>query len=257
MSHRTVDAGRGIEWIKRIIEIIKGNPVAFLVMGLILGVIAIIPVLGSLALLVLMPTFYAGFCWAAREQDQGRQADIKHLFQGFNEPGRLGPLVTLCLPQVAAGIVAFVLVVIFFGGAMLTGGLAAAGGDGNPAALFGALGGGAIVLFLLLFALFIAVWMMLLFAIPKVMFDGEAPFDAMKASFPAALANLVPIIVFALIVGVVFFIATIALAFLGLVGSLIVLALLYPVVGVAHYVIWRDVFGTSDAIAQSPPPPPA
>lgn len=255
MSYRTVDAGRGIEWIKRIIEVIKGNPIAFLVMGLILGVIAIIPVLGSLALLVLLPTFYAGFCWAAREQDQGRQADIKHLFQGFNEPGRLGPLVTLCLPQVAAGIVAFVLVVIFFGGAMLSGGLAAAGGDGNPLAIVGALGGGAFVLLVLMFALFIAVWMMLLFAIPKVMFDGEAPFDAMKESFAAALANLVPIIVFALVVGVSFMIIV---AILGVIPFLPIaaVALLYAVIGVAHYVIWRDVFGASAATSELPPPPP-
>jgi len=252
MSYRTVEAGRGIEWIKQIIEVIKGNPVAFLVMGLILGVIAIIPVLGSLALLVLLPTFYAGICYAAREQDQGRQADIKHLFQGFNEPGRIGPLVTLCLPQVAAGIAIFILAVILAGGAILSGGL---GGDSNPAAIFGAMGLGFVVLMLLGFAIFVAVWMMLVFAIPKVMFDGEAPFPAMKESFSAALANIVPIIVFALVLGVGFLVVAGILSLIPLIGVIAAMALLYAILGVSYYVIWRDVYGASNN--EVPPPPPA
>lgn len=256
MTHRTVEAGRGIEWLKQIIEIIKGNPVAFLVMGLILGVIAIIPLLGSLAILVLLPTFYAGFCYAAREQTHGRQADIKHLFQGFNEPGRIGPLVTLCLPQVAAGVVAVILVVMLVGGAMLSGGLAA-GGDADPTAMFAALGGTGFVLFLLLFALFVAVWLMLIFAIPRVMFEGEAPFAAMKDSFTVALANLVPIIVFALIVGICFMIIGAILAFIPLPGMIAAVAIFYAVIGVAHYVIWRDICGDQVESASLPPAPPA
>lgn len=255
MAFRTVEAGRGIEWIKQIIDVIKGNPVAFLVMGLILGVIAIIPLLGSLALLVLLPAFYAGFCYAAREQTQGRLADIKHLFQGFNEPGRIGPLVTLCLPQVAAGVVAVVLVFLLVGGAILSGGLAA-GGDANPAAMFSALGVTGLVLFLLLFALFVAVWMMLLFAIPKVMFEGTEPFPAMKESFAAALANLVPIIVFALIVGISFMIVGAILSLIPLLGMIAAVALFYAVIGVAHFVIWRDVFGAEDTSSVLPPPAP-
>lgn len=254
MSYRTVDAGRGIEWIKQIIAIIMGNPVAFLVMGLILGVIAIIPVLGSLALLVLLPTFYAGICHAAREQDQGRQADIKHLFQGFNEPGRIGPLVTLCLPQVAAGIVVLVLAVIFAGGAMLSGGLASAG-NADPTAIIGAMGAGLVVLMALGFVIFLAVWMTLVFAIPKVMFDGEAAFPAMKESFSAALANLVPIIVFALVLGIGFLIVGAILSLVPLLGAIAAMALLYALLGVAYYVIWRDVYGAS--ASGLPPPPPA
>jgi len=255
MTHRTVKAGRGIEWLKQIIEIIKGNPVAFLVMGLILGVIAIIPLLGTLAILVLLPTFYAGFCYAAREQTHGRMADIKHLFQGFNEPGRIGPLVTLCLPQVAAGVVAGILAVILVGGALLSGGLAS-GGDADPTAMFAALGGSGVLLFLLIFALFVAVWLMLIFAIPKVMFDGEAAFPAMKESFSAALANLVPIIVFALIVGISFMIIGGILAFIPLLGMIAAVAIFYAVVGVAHYVIWRDIYGDQAETASLPPAPP-
>ncbi len=252
MSYRTVDAGHGIEWIKQIIEVIRGNPVAFLVMGLILGVIAIVPLLGSLALVVLLPTFYAGIAYAAREQDQGRQADIKHLFQGFNEPGRIGPLVTLCLPQVAAGVLLVLVALISVGGAIMGGAL---GANTNSTAILGAMGVGALILILAGIVAGIAVFMAVLFAIPKVMFDGEAAFPAMKESFSAALANLVPIIVFALVLGIGFVIIIAILSLIPLIGPIAAMALLYAFLGVAHYVIWRDVYGTGTV--ELPPPPPA
>jgi hypothetical protein len=254
MTYRTVDAGRGIEWIKQIVEVIKGNPAAFLLMGLIPAVIAIIPFLGGLALLLLLPTFYAGIAYAAREQDQGRPADVKHLFQGFNEPGRIGPLVTLCLPQVAAMVVMLILGVVLVGGAMLGGGLGASGNI-NPAALLGGMGFGFLLLMLIGIAVGIAVFMAVLFAIPKVMFDGDAPFPAMQASFSAALANLVPIIVFGLVVGIAIVIVAALIGWIPVFGMIAVLTLVYAVIGVAHYVIWRDVYGAR--AADLPPPPPA
>jgi hypothetical protein len=252
MAYRTVDAGRGIEWIKQIFALIAANPVAFLVMGLIVGVIAIIPLIGTLAVLVLLPTFYAGIAYAAREQDQGRQADIKHLFQGFNEPGRIGPLVTLCLPQVAAGVLFFILALIFVGGAILGGGL---GADANPAAIFGAMGFGFVILLLVGLVVTIAVYMAVLFAIPKVMFDGEAAFPAMKESFSAALANLVPIIVFGLVVGIAFMILAALIGWIPILGMIVLFSLIYAFIGVSHYVIWRDVYQPADT--GLPPPPPA
>jgi uncharacterized membrane protein len=110
---------------------------------------------------------------------------------------------------------------------------------------------------LLGFAIFVAVWMMLVFAIPKVMFDGEAPFPAMKESFSAALANLVPIIVFALVLGVGFLIVGGILSLIPLLGAIAAMALLYAILGVSYYVIWRDVYGVPAGSTELPPPPPA
>ena len=49
MSFGKVDAGNGLNWLTEAIGIVFRNPVAFLVMGLIVGVINFIPFLGSLA----------------------------------------------------------------------------------------------------------------------------------------------------------------------------------------------------------------
>jgi hypothetical protein len=55
MSIRNVPAARGFEWIARAIQLILKNPVPFLLMGLVVGVIYVIPILGSLVIGILGP----------------------------------------------------------------------------------------------------------------------------------------------------------------------------------------------------------
>ena len=259
MSQRNFPAGHGIEWLKQTFNLLKQNPLPFLLMGLILGVMAIIPVLGSLALLILAPTFYAGIAYAAREQDQGRPADFKQLFQGFNEPGRLGPLIALCLPQVAAAIVLTVLSVVLLGGAIMSG---AALSDGSGAAALAAFGVGGLILVVIAFAVGLAVFMLQVFAVPKVMFEGGDAFAAMKQSFAAAMANIGAILVFVVVLSVGVLVPAALLSWLPFIGMLIVLSAFYAFFGVALYVIYRDVYGVPAAsiaatFVPAPPSPPA
>ncbi len=95
MDARKVDAGKGFAWITGAVELIFKNPLVFLVMGLIFAVIGIVPILGSLALLVIGPALLGGMVYAAREQAAGRPADIAQLFQAFREPGKIGPILLL------------------------------------------------------------------------------------------------------------------------------------------------------------------
>jgi hypothetical protein len=97
MSYRSVEAGRGASWIREGYELVMRNPGVFLTMALILAVLQAIPLL-NLAMVVLGAALFGGFLWAMREQDAGRPAELRHLFTAFQVPGKLGPMIVLCLP---------------------------------------------------------------------------------------------------------------------------------------------------------------
>src|SRR3982750_193105 len=146
MSFQKVGAGQGVEWLKGGIELVKANPVVFLVNSLIfciiVGVLSFIPILGSIAVALLAPVFAAGMMYAYREQHEGRTPAIEHLFQGFKEPGRIGPLLILGLPAIVAAVVMLVLTFALLGGAIMGGamsgsGTAAAASIGGSIALVG------------------------------------------------------------------------------------------------------------------------
>ena len=80
MSIQQVPAGNGLQWLTGAVNLILKNPVPFALMGLLVAVIAIVPILGSLALIVLGPALYGGIIFAAREQEAGRPVDFQQLF---------------------------------------------------------------------------------------------------------------------------------------------------------------------------------
>lgn len=242
MGARKIQAGSGIEWIGGAFQLILQNPVAFLVMGLIVAAIGIVPLLGGLVTIVLGPALYGGIVHAAREQDQGRNADIGQLFRAFSEPGKIGPMIMLCLPSIAGAVLLFVLLIIFVGGALLGGGLSALG-SGSSSAILGALGGSALVLVPLVLAIALAIYALQFFAIPRVMLEGVDPMAAMKQSFSDCLANAGAFLVFVgvLMVGVI--VLGVVLAVLGFLGSLLVFTVLAPVVGCGLYLAWRQAYG--------------
>src|SRR5215467_12941006 len=143
MSYGKVDAGSGLGWLTEAIGLVFKNPVVFLVMGLILAAINFVPILGGLALTIFGPAFIGGIVFAAREEAEGRKAEIPHLFRAFQEPGKIGQMLLLCLPAIAGGAILVVLALVFGIGALIGGGITAAGGSGFG---WGALGGGMLVL---------------------------------------------------------------------------------------------------------------
>lgn len=262
MGVQAMGGGHGIEWLKQAVGVIQKNPVAFLVMGLIVAILAMIPLI-NLVVVILMPTFYAGIAYAARQQESGGAADIKHVFQGFSEPGRMGPLLTLCLPYVAVGLVVGIAAMVIGFGAVASAGLAS-GAEPNMGAIFGAMGAGLFVVVALGIAGAVIAMMLTVFAVPLVMFEGRDAFPAMKESFAAASANLIPLIVFVVLIFVAILAITVLLGGIPVLGVLIMLAVLataYALIGIAHWLCYRDVFGGRSAVASSanvmPPPPPA
>lgn len=248
MSSRKFEIGDVFNWFTSAIQLAMKNPGVFIVMALIYAVISAIPLL-NLAVVVIGPALQGGFVWAAREEEQGRKADISHLFIAFQQPGKAGPMITLCLPTVALMLVVGVIVFVMFAGAIFAASSGSSGGAGLGFAGMALAG-------LLMIPAAIAVAFMLYFAVPRVMLDGVAPFDAMKESFAICMANLVAIVVGFLCVGIAFFIIAILIGWIPLIGALALGILGALIGGPSMYFAHRQVFGSSEP-AQPPMAPPA
>lgn len=255
MAFEKVPAGNGVQWITESVNLIMKNPAPFLLMGLVIGVISIVPFLGQLALLVLGPALYGGIMYAAREEQSGRKADLQHLFQAFKEPGKLPKMLFLCLPTVAAAIIVGVLAVMMLGGALL--GIGAASND--SAAGLAAAGAGILVVLVIGLAVGLVVFALTFFATPRVMLEDAEPIDAMKDSARAVLANIGPVIVYVVILIVAFLILGVILSLIPFIGPLLLTVAITPLVSVAAYIAWRQVYRhdiTREIPPAQPPVPP-
>lgn len=257
MAFRKVAADSSIRWIGEAFRLVMGNPVPFLLMGLLIGVVALVPVIGTLALAIVGPTLYAGIVYATREQAAGRAADFQHLFVGFQE-GRLPRLLMLCLPGIAAGLLLAVLLMVFVGGALVSAGVSAATDSDAIAAL--GVGGGGLVVLLLALVVGVAAYAMVFFAIPRVMLTEVEPIEAMRDSFRACLANIGAFLLF---IGAVFLGAMVVSLLTGWISSviaqLIATTVLIPLVSATLYFAFRDVYrdDITQELPSAPAPPPS
>jgi len=252
MSFAKVEAGKGVNWLTEGVRLVMANPVAFLVMGLIVAVINLVPILGGLALTICGPALLGGIIYAAREQAEGRKAEIPHLFRAFQEPGKIGPMLLLCLPSIAGGVLLLICFFVFGLGALI-GGLS---GAADSSTGVGALGGGLVVIVLITVALMFVIYALQFFAVPRVMFDGIEPFAAMKESLNVCLANVGAFIVFGVVLAVAFVVLAIVLMFIPLLGWLALITAMTVVFACGEYFAWREVFAGSTSTANIPPPPP-
>jgi uncharacterized membrane protein len=236
---RAVDAGRGASWWGEAWRLFTPGVGVWLLITLILIVLnvvgAIIPVVGALAMQILMPVFAGGLMLGCRALDRGNPLTVAHLFAGFSQ--RTGPLLVLGLLYTGLAILITLIVagmmVAVFGVAIL--GMLT--GAADPAETGVALGSvvvavllGLLFFLLLLLPLIMAIW----FAPALVMLGGFAPGAAMKTSFRGCLRNSVPFLVY-LVIGIV--LAVIASIPLGL-GWFV----LGPVTIATVYTSYCDIF---------------
>lgn len=228
-----VPAGNGWSWIAQGWNLFKRQPGMWIGIVVVFAVISIvaamIPFIGSLALMVLFPVFTAGLMLGCRDLAEGGELAFGHLFAGFRE--RLGTLaavggIYLGVTMAIALVVGIVTGASMF--AMMSGGAAA-----DPAAAAGAVAGVALamlVMLALMLPLFMAVW----FAAPLVVFHERSALEAMKESFSGCLRNIVPFLLYGLI-----------LMLLGIVASLPVglgWLVLGPVMAASVYTAYRNIF---------------
>jgi uncharacterized membrane protein len=230
-SGRIVPAGHGWDWIVAAWELFKRQPgmwVAVVVLfAIILIAMAMIPVLGSIGLIVLAPVFTGGIVLGCRELDQGRELQIGHLFAGFRE--RFGTLVSVGLLYLAASFVIALVVGLVTGAGMWS-----LLGGGADAVSVGAAGLTVLLAFLVMMALMVPVFMAIWFAPPLVLFHEQGAGEAMKNSFFACMKNIVPFLVYGAILFVLAILASIPLG----AGWLV----LGPVMAGSLYAAYRDIF---------------
>ncbi len=273
MSHQSVEASRGHAWFRGAIDLIAHNPVPLLVIALLFvigtSVVSLVPVLGTLAVIALTPVLGGGFMYALREEHEGRGAQIEHLLRGFQEPGRLLPLMLLGVPALIAGILVAIALIVFVGAAALQMIASGASSSVDPASL-ASLGIGVLVALMFGLLLVLAAAAIVVFAVPRVMLDGIEPFTAMKESLAASLSNVGALLVFTLMFVAALLVLLVATALVGwipLLGQLVALLAWFAFgvgwIAVSNggvFLAYRDLWPASaatDIVLPYGPPPPA
>lgn len=222
----SLPAGNGKAWIAGGWEIFKRAPgvwigmyVALLVLSVALSFVPIV----NLAVNVLYPIFMGGLALGCKALDDGEELQFSHLFAGFQtNAGQLALVGVLYLVgMVLIGIVVGVLAVLLVGTGMQ-------GGMGGLPFL------GTALLVLIGAAAAIPLAMAFWFAPTLVVLGGIPAWDAMKLSFSGSLRNIVPFLVYGLLL---MLLGVIALIPLGL--GLLVFG---PVVFASIYAAYRDIY---------------
>jgi uncharacterized membrane protein len=230
---RAVEAGRGWDWIAAGWELFKkqaGMWIALvLVAFVIFFVLALIPVVGSLATFVLSPVFAAGVLVGSREVDEGRALEVGHLFAGFKQ--KFAQLLTVGGIYLGSAVVIALVVGLATGASIFTM-MSGAGAEASPAAVLSML-----LALLIMLALLVPVVMAVWFAPALVLFHDKGAVDAMKESFAGCLRNVVPFLVYGIVIMVFGVIASIPLG-LGWLA-------LGPVLCTSFYVSYKDIYLTA------------
>lgn len=228
---QSVPAGNGWAWIRDGFAMFRQQPGTWILIVIVFIAIAfvtgVIPFVGSLALQLLTPVFTGGIMLACRQLDEGGEISVGALFAGFSNRG--GQLVLLGL----VGLLAIVLIVMATGLVFGIGGLAlfSDGATDQRAAI----GFATMMLALLVgLALSLPVYMALWFS-PALIVLNDLPLGAaIKASFSGCLRNVVPFLVY----GVVLFVFLV----LAMIPALLGLLVMLPVLFASIYTSYRDIY---------------
>jgi len=230
---RAVDAGRGWEWIAEAFTLFKKQPgiwililIAFVACSI---VVAFIPLIGPLANVLLVQVFMGGLMLGARALDHGEELEIGHLFAGFSR--NTGDLVVLGVLALVGWILAFIPAMVIAGAGVV---MAVLFGGSHAAAGAGALGLSFVLAMLVSLALALPLYMALWFAPSLVVFNNLKPVEAMKVSFFGCLKNIVPFLLY----GVVMMVLCVVAAIPVMLGYLV----LGPVIIASIYTGYRDIF---------------
>ena len=227
---RTVDAGRGIEWLKQGWQLFVKNPGIWIAIAVILLVVVVVlsfvPVVGTLAANFLMPVFAGGILLGCKSLKDGGDIAIDNLFAGFKQ--NTGNLIMVGVFYLVGMVIVTALVFVIGGGAAVTGGMIGHGPGMGMAV------GGFFIAMLVMLALMVPLAMAVWFAPALVVFRNVAPLDAMKASFSVCLKNIVPFLVYGVIL---FVLCVLAMIPFGL-GMLIMV----PVMMGSVYASYVEIF---------------
>jgi hypothetical protein len=229
-----VPAGHGWTWIAGGWRLFKRQPGIWVAIAVIAIVISIafylMRAFGMILGILLTPVFTAGAVIGAKALDEGRELEIAHLFAGFTN--RFGALIAVGAIYLVVWLAIVVVSALVTGVSVWV--MLGAGPDLASAAMSEMIW--ILLAWLIALGLMVPLFMAVWFAPPLAVFNELGAFDALKASFLGCLRNIVPFLIYGLIVFGFAILASIPL-FLGW----LVLA---PVIAASIYTSYRDVYFT-------------
>lgn len=238
-----LSAGKGWTWILQGLALFKANFLSWLAMVLVLllimGVISVIPVLGTLAALILLQVFLGGLMLAAEEQMQTGVPRIGTLFAGFKQhAGSLFALGSLYLTAVFMMLLLVGILTAAFGYSTLNGLDPAAFQQADPVMMMQMLGPVLPLMLVLFLALMLPLQMAFWFAPALVVLGRLPPTLALQLSLQASWRNVLGFLLFGFTLGVTLNLAMLLPFGLGLIGSVLVMALMIT----STYCAFREIF---------------
>jgi hypothetical protein len=225
---RSRPLGSGWDWIARGWQLFKAQPVMWFVVLILFVVISvvvqIIPFVGPILAFLFGPALFAGIFIGARNVDQGEPLTVGVVFAGFRE--RLGSLVLLALLQLLLIVAVGAVMYLAFGAQLMM----MAGGLMTGRASLGSFAGLLVAFSLLMIPFFFATY----FATALVALGGTGPLTALRMSLFGCLKNILPFIVYVVVIIGLAIVATIPFGL----GWIVLL----PVLFVSMYGSYRDIF---------------
>lgn len=253
MEIKRYNAARGWIWVKQGYQLIMRNPLMSISFALIFALVMFaafeVPLFGPLLLLLLMPVVMAGYMRVCRALEEDEEVELAHLFEGFRKhTARLTALGGLLM----VGLLISSMVMVFIGGEALRTLLEGANAATNPEMLMEAMwtaGSGVTLSLAVGFALLCLLMLAFQYAPMLVFFNDVTPFAALRASLEGSLRNIIPYVVYNLIMQVVAVV-------LGMLPFGIGLIVLLPLGLTSLYVSYRNIFPFAHELAAFEPVTP-
>lgn len=226
---RAVDAKQGWTWITEGYALFKRQAGTWILILIVLGVIIIaaslVPLVNWIMPSLLIPGLSAGVILGCKALNDGDRLTVGHIFSAFRTRG--SALLLLGLAGFVLYLIAMIPLIIVLGGSFV------AMIRGDPSSLWGA-SQGLLLAFLGTMALSIPVYMAVWFAPALVALHDEPPLAALRQSFGACLKNIVPFLLYGVIV--------LGLAVVAAIPFGLGLLVLMPVIFASVYTSYRDIF---------------
>lgn len=223
-------SANGWTWITEGWEIFKRQPgmwIGIILLAFIIFIAAsMLWVVGPFVMTLFGPVFAAGFMAGCKTLDTGGELELGHLFAGFRS--RTGVLLTVGAVYLAAYVAILLLVAVSTGvpvSAML--------GEGDPQVML-ELGMKLVLAWLIVLALLLPAIMAIWLAPALVLFHEHGAAEAMRGSFTGCLKNVLPFLLYSVILFAFSVVASLPL----LLGWLV----LGPVFAASVYASYRDIY---------------
>lgn len=233
------DAGRGWGWIVEGWRLFAKSPVIWVMIMLIymsiIVALSFFPYVGRLVNALLIPVLVGGMLYGAATQANGGKLQVLHLFRGFQDQDRTGPLLLLGAIGIGGYLLMGLVILLFMGGTLATGMMMDSTGMAvTPQTLVSLLAGAGLVALLVVLILVFLVAAAWFYGVPLVMLAGQNAWPAVQDSLVAGWSNILPLLVFGLISLILMLLALIPLGLGFLIWG--------PVMICATYASYREVF---------------